>query len=175
MPKDHLQFQMYCKGLRFPPYMRTGKACSYILPFAKEFCKGKGLDIGGFEGSAFPGAKLINPVIEDGFDAYKLPEGKFDYIFSSHTLEHLPDYVGALKLWKEHLIDVDGVLFLYLPHPDMVCWLPQHNKKHLHMFYPKDIEQLLNDLGFVDVLVSERDLYWSFAAVGVKRYNGHCP
>lgn len=157
--------EMYCKGLYYPAYMKKGKACSFILPFAQEFCKGEGLDIGGFDGQAFPGARPINLVIPDEFDAYKLPDGRYDYIFSSHTLEHLHDYVGALKYWKEHLKVVDGVLFLYLPHPDMVCWLPQNNKKHLHLFYPKDIEQLLLDLGFVDVLVSERDLYWSFCAV----------
>lgn len=166
----------YCKGNRYPAYMRTGAACRFIQPFAQEFCQGNGLDIGGFGTSVFPGAMPINLVIkEDKFDAYKLPPGPFDYIFSSHTLEHLPDYVKAVKYWKEHLKEIDGVLFLYLPHPDMVCWRPQHNQKHFHMFYPKDIEELLNDLGFVDVIVSERDLYWSFAAVGFTRYNGHCP
>lgn len=167
--------EVYCKGERYPSYMKGGSACSFILPFAQEFCKGEGLDIGGFDNQVFPGAKPINIIIPDEFDAYNLPEGKFDYIFSSHTLEHLPDYVKALKLWMEHLKDVEGVLFLYLPHPDMVGWRPQHNKKHLHMFYPKDIDQLLRDLGFDDVIVSERDLYWSFCAVGIKRYNGHCP
>lgn len=155
--------------------MKRGQACSYIMPFAVEFCKGKGLDIGGFDASVFPGAQAINVVLPDKFDAYSLPDGKFDFIFSSHTLEHLPDYVRALMYWKEHLKEIDGVLFLYLPHPDMVCWLPQNNKKHLHMFYPKDMERLLIDLGFVDVIVSERDLYWSFCAVAFTRNNGWCP
>lgn len=167
--------EVYCNGIQYPAYLKRGKACSYIMPFALEFCKGNGLDIGGFDTSVFPGARPINLVIPDQFDAYNLPDGKFDFIFSSHTLEHLPEYVRALKYWKEHLKEIDGVLFLYLPHPDMVCWRPQHNKKHLHMFYPKDIEQLLLDLGFVDVIVSERDLYWSFCAVAFTRNNGWCP
>ncbi|MBI5078285.1 MAG: methyltransferase domain-containing protein [Candidatus Yonathbacteria bacterium] len=166
--------EVYCKGIRYPSYMKRGNACSYIMPFAVEFCKGRGLDIGGFDNSVFPGAQAINVVIPDKFDAYNLPAGKFDFIFSSHTLEHLPDYVRALMYWKEHLKEIDGVLFLYLPHPDMVCWLPQNNKKHFHMFYPKDMERLLLDLGFVDVIVSERDLYWSFCAVAFTRNNGWC-
>lgn len=165
----------YCKDKYYPAYMKRGDACRFILPFAREFCQGNGLDIGGFGKSVFPGAKPINVVIPDEFDAYSLPPGKYDYIFSSHTLEHLPDYVKALVYWKEHLKEIDGVLFLYLPHPDMECWLPQNNKKHLHMFYPEDMKKLLIDLGFVDVLVSERDLYWSFAAVAFTRNNGWRP
>ena len=91
---------------------------------------------------------------EDEFDAYHLPDEKYDYIFSSHTLEHLLNYVEALRYWKEHLV-VRGVLFLYLPHPTMEYWLPQNNPK------------LLKDLGFEIVLHSERDLYWSFSVIGV--------
>jgi hypothetical protein len=48
----------------------------------------------------------------------------------------------------------------------MRYWRPQHNRKHLHLFWPADVSEMLVDLGFVDVLHSERDLYWSFAVVG---------
>jgi len=156
------------KDSLYPAYIKTGNAASYIVPFAKEFCKGNGLDIGGFLDWTFPGAVPINIVIDDQWDAYHLPDEKYDYIFSSHTLEHLPDYVGALRYWKEHL-KPNGVLFLYLPHPDMEYWRPQNNYKHLHLFYPKDMRDLLVDIGFEDVLYSERDLYWSFSVVGTLR------
>ena len=161
---DELVFEY--KNKVYPSYIKTGNAASYVIPFAKEFCKGEGLDIGGFFDWTFPGAKPINITIDDKFDAYNLPDKKYDYIFSSHTLEHLPDCVRALEYWKAHLIS-DGVLFLYLPHPDMGYWLPQNNRKHLHSFYPKDIHRLLEDIGFNCVLSSERDLYWSYTVVGM--------
>ncbi len=96
-----------------------------------------------------------------------LPEGEWDYVFSSHGLEHLPNYVAALEHWKTR-IRAGGVLFLYLPSEDMEYWRPQHCRKHLHSFRPEQIAQLLRDLGFVNVLHSERDLAWSFAVVGWK-------
>lgn len=156
----------YYKGNLYPEYLKHGNGNAFIKPFAEHFCKGEGLDIGGFFKCTFPGAKSINILNSDRFDAYHLPDEKYDYIFSSHTLEHLYDCVGALKYWKEHLKE-RGVLFLYLPHPDMEYWLPQNNRKHLHLFYPEDIRKLLEDLGFKYALHSERDLYWSFAVVGM--------
>lgn len=164
MSKDKPMF-LY-KNRLYPKYIKNGNAASYIIPFAKEFCKGKGLDIGGFLDWTFPKAIPINILIEDEWNAYNLPNEKYDYIFSSHTLEHLPDYIKALIYWKGHL-KKSGILFLYLPHPDMEYWLPQNNQKHLHSFYPKGMAKVVEDLGFFQVLYSERDLYWSFSIVGV--------
>jgi len=153
------------KNKTYPAYIRQGNACSFIVPYAKEFCRGKGLDIGGYFDWTFPGARPVNILNQDGYDAYNLPKGRYDYIFSSHTLEHLPDYVKALHYWKRHL-KPGGVMFLYLPHPDMDYWLPQNNPKHLHSFSPELMRKLFCDIGMKDVLCSERDLYWSFAIVG---------
>lgn len=153
------------KNKFYPNYIKNGNAVKFIVPFAEQFCKGNGLDIGGFGSQCFPNAKLIDIQINDKWDAYNLPNKKYDYIFSSHTLEHLSNYVSALTYWKNHL-KKDGVLFLYLPHPDMEYWLPQNNQKHLHKFYPKDIKNILYELNFSKVIVSKRDLYYSFSVIG---------
>jgi SAM-dependent methyltransferase len=155
------------KKVVYPNYIKNGNACSFVVPFAQCFCKGKGLDIGGYLDWTFPGAQAINIVNKDKWDAYHLPDRKYDYIFSSHTLEHLENYVNALEYWKDH-IKKGGVLFLYLPHPDMSYWLPQNNKKHLHTFNPEQMKILLEDLKFKSILYSERDLYWSFSVVAIK-------
>ena len=111
------------KGKLYPEYIRNGDAVGHIEKIAKSFCQGKGLDIGGFYGWTLPGAIPIN--IADkilDYDAYKLPDyDKLDYIFSSHCLEHLADPVKAIEYWKTKL-KPGGVLFLYLPHPDMIYW-----------------------------------------------------
>jgi len=152
-------------NITYPEYIKHGNACSFIEPFAKQFCVGEGLDIGGFADWVYSDSTPINIVIQDEYDAYNLPNKKYDYIFSSHTLEHLPKYVEALEYWKTRL-KKGGCLFLYLPHPDMEYWRPQNNRKHYHVFYPNDINKVLVDLGYKDVINSERDLLWSFSVIG---------
>ena len=98
-----------------------------------------------------------------------LPHADLDFIFSSHCLEHLADPIAALEHWKESLRP-GGVLFLYLPHPDMEYWRPENCRKHRHLFYPADIARALKTIGFDCVMHSERDLAWGFSCVGFKDF-----
>jgi len=151
----------------YPSYLKQGKAANFVFPFAKQFCIGDGLDIGGTEESHFPGTQIINLKVDDEFHAMNLPKKKYDFIFSSHTLEHVSgSEIEVLKYWKEHL-KTNGFLFLYLPHYDMEYWRPQNNKKHKHTFGPMSMKATLEILGFSNVLCSERDLYWSFSVIGI--------
>lgn len=150
------------RGQIYPSYLKEGNAAQFAIPAAQHFCKGKGLDVGCGKWP-FPGSIPIE--IKDGKDAMSLPNGAYDYIFSSHCLEHLNDPVSALEHWKSKL-KTGGVLFLALPHPDMRYWRPQFCRRHRHLFWPKDTAEMLNDLGFVNVIYSERDLSWSFQVVG---------
>jgi SAM-dependent methyltransferase len=153
------------RGGTYPEYLKHGNACQFIAPTAAKFCQGVGLDVGSGRWP-LPGATPVE--LKDGGDAMELPHGQFDYVFSSHCLEHLPNPVAALEHWKSR-IKPSGVLFLYLPHPDMEYWRPQHCRKHLHAWHPYEMAQILRDLGFSDVIHGERDLAWSFATVG---FNG---
>lgn len=153
------------RGRKYPDYLKTGNACSFVAPAARHFCKGSGLDVGA---AIWPLEGAIPVDLKDGGDAMNLPEGQFDFVFSSHCLEHLADPVSALEHWKTRL-KPGGVLFLNLPHPDMEYWRPQHCRKHLHQWWPKDMAKLVEDLGFVNVIHSERDMYWAFSVVG---FNG---
>ena len=153
------------KGILYPEYLKEGNAQSYISHIVKRFCNGIGLDIGGFGSWCLDNAFPINITIKDKFDAYNLPNKKYDFIFSSHTLEHLIDPIEALEVWKRHLRD-KGVLFLYLPHPDNEYWKPQWDRKHLHIWYPYEVVDILKSLGFNNIINSERDMYWSFSVVG---------
>ena len=140
-----------------------GNACRFIAPVAKIFCQGKGLDVGG---GAWPLEGAQRHDQEDG-GAYQLPDWQYDYIFSSHCLEHLANPITALTVWKEHLVS-GGVLFLYLPHPDMEYWRPQNCLKHRHIWPPEAMAGIITDLGFQDIVYSERDMAWSFCVVGYK-------
>ncbi|MFH1615919.1 MAG: class I SAM-dependent methyltransferase [Planctomycetota bacterium] len=82
--------------------------------FFERFCQGKGLDIG------YGGDLLADNCrgwdIEHG-DAQMLEgieDSEFDFVYSSHTLEHLDDAEVGLKNWWR-VIKPGGYLILYLP------------------------------------------------------------
>lgn len=150
------------EGALYPEYLKHGNAMQFIAPTALQFCKGRGLDIGAGQWP-LPGAQPVERAL--AHNAMMLPEGKFDFIFSSHCLEHLTDPVAALEHWKTRLRP-GGVLFLYLPSAEMRYWQTTKNRKHLHEWQPEQMERILRDLGFVDVIGGRRDLAWSFACVG---------
>lgn len=154
----------------YPKLQEEGFAMQYALPFFKKIIgEGKtGYDIGcNREEWKYPGALAIDPAINPEYDAYKLPKMKVDYVVSSHCLEHLPDWVGALDKWREVLHD-GGLLALYLPHPTQQYWLPWNNRKHLSALYPEMIAQYLNDRGWKDVFVTGYDLNCSYYAIARK-------
>ncbi len=151
------------EGQLYPDYLRHGNACQFIAPAAAHFCRGIGLDVGA---GRWPLPGSIPVDLKDGQDAMQLPEGRFDYVFSSHCLEHLANPIAALEHWTTRLRS-DGVLFLYLPHPDMAYWRPVNCRKHLHSWRPEEMADILGRLGYSEVIHSERDLAWSFAVVGL--------
>lgn len=192
----------------YPRFQAEGFASKFAFPFAKEVCKGLGVDVGcskiewsyNQKGSIYSIENKSYRLVDTGgvyadletFDDYKTYfsiMGKdylsfpidpsineyhatyfpnecenLDYIFSSHCLEHISDYVETLLYWKSKLKD-KGVLFLYLPSSTQRYWLPQHNRKHLHAFTPNIIKECLEDLGFNNIFVSGIDLNNSFCAM----------
>jgi len=152
------------KGAHYPLFQSMGFAAQFAIPFAKQVCHGIGYDIGCAKAEwAFPGATPIDTVL--GSCAYSLPEGKVDYIFSSHCLEHLPNWVDALDHWTSRL-KRGGVLFLYLPHYSQKYWRPWHNRKHIHCFTREPIVDYLSDTGYSTIFASQVDLNHSFMVMG---------
>jgi SAM-dependent methyltransferase len=153
------------KGEVYPIFQTKGNASQFAIPFAKHFCKGKGYDIGFCkEEWKLPEAIGIDECLNDGFNASNLPESNVDYIFSSHCLEHVTDWVETLEYWIK-TIKPGGTLFLYLPDISQKYWRPWHNKKHHHSFTPQIIKTFLEDHNCKDIFVSGIDLNNSFMAV----------
>jgi SAM-dependent methyltransferase len=108
--------------------------------FFETYCKGNGIDIG------FGGDLLVENCrgwdLEDG-DA-QLMEGvsdeSYDFVYSSHTLEHLPDPELALANWWR-IIKPGGHLIVCVPHRDLYekkKTLPSRwNLDHKHFFMPE--------------------------------------
>ena len=152
----------------YPHFQAEGNASQFSIPFAKHFCKGVGYDIGCNRLEwAYPGATAVDLLFDDEWEAYNLPDTKVDYIYSSHCLEHLPDWISALDYWTSKL-KVGGVLFLYLPHYNQEYWRPWNNRKHLHIFTPEIIKDYMESRGYTNIFHSDRDMNDSFMFVGEK-------
>jgi len=156
------------KGQQYPKFQTEGNASQFAIPYAKHVCKGNGYDIGCMKREwAFPGATPIDIVFDDPWDATHLPEKNVDFIFSSHCLEHLQNWVDVLDYWYSYLND-EGVLFLYLPDYSQEYWRPWHNRKHLNIFTPTIIKDYMEHKQFKNVFVSSVDLNNAFMAMGNK-------
>lgn len=159
-----------CEGQNYPAFQASGFAARFAFPYAQEVCKGVGYDIGcGRPEWAFPGAIPVDPALGTEYDARHLPIAYVDYIFSSHTLEHLDDWFGAIKFWTSR-IKPEGTLFLYLPHYDQRYWRPWNNRSHKNILTPEIVKDALVALDYRSIFVSGRDLNHSFMVMGEKSY-----
>ena len=163
-------------GKIYPKFQTEGNASQFAIPFAKKFCKGVGYDIGCNRIDwSFPGSIPVDLVFDDGKDAYNLPDEKVDYIYSSHCLEHLEDWVSALDYWTSKLklskvINDGGQLFLYLPDYSQEYWRPWNNRKHRHVLTPEILKQYLTDRYYTQIFVSGVDLNNSFMITATRGF-----
>jgi predicted SAM-dependent methyltransferase len=156
------------KGNIYPEFQTQGNAAQFAIPYAKHVCIGKGVDIGcNREEWKFPGAYAVDPEIND-YHALNFPHDNLDYIFSSHCLEHLLDWVDVLDYWTAKLKS-GGTLFLYLPDYSQTYWRPWNNRKHINIFTPNIIADYMQDCGYTNIFKSEVDLNNAFMVMGEKR------
>lgn len=121
------------------------------------YCRGRGLDIG-------YGGDLVTPGC-DGWDSEhgdaqyleSVADQSYDFVYSSHTLEHMVYCDVALKNWWR-VLKPGGYLLLSVPHRDLYekkQRLPSRwNSDHKHFFLPDrddppdtiGLEQLLREV-----------------------------
>lgn len=180
----------------YPKFQSTGFAARFAFPFAQEVCKGVGMDIGYNRPEwKLPGAfgvdenRMCNTTGQEfgniKCSAMELPmsispkDTYWDYIFSSHCLEHLPNWVDALDYWLSVLktrrsghdgfaATPGGVLFLYLPAYSQEYWRPWNNRKHKHVLDPTVIRDYLDSKLCHHIFVSGIDLNDSFMVIAEK-------
>lgn len=155
------------EGEQYPLFQASGYASRFALPFAKEYCKGIGYDIGcnRLEWS-LPDSQPIDTEIDDLYSANCLPAVEVDYIFSSHCLEHVLDWVRVLDYWRTK-VKKGGVIFLYLPHYSQRYWRPWNNDKHINILTSEMLKDYFEHNGAKFVQTSGVDLNNSFYVVAV--------
>ena len=155
------------KGNVYPAFQAEGNAAQFAISYAKHVCKGEGVDVGCMkEEWAFPGAYPVDPALNN-YDALNFPYENLDYIFSSHCLEHVYDWVTVLDYWSSKLKS-GGTLFLYLPDYSQEYWKPWNNRKHLNIFTPEIIFDYMNDNNYKNIFKSGVDLNNAFMVMGEK-------
>jgi len=152
----------------YPSFQANGNGSQFAIPYALHVCKGEGFDIGCMKKEwSFPGSIPIDLSFDDEYDAMNLPGKEVDYIFSSHCLEHIDDWVDAMDYWYD-TIKEGGTLFLYLPDYSQEYWRPWNNKKHRNMFSAQIIEDYMLHKGYKKVFKTGVDLNNSFMIMGEK-------
>ena len=108
--------------------------------FFEKYCQGRGLDIGYGGDPIMPEARGWDFEHGDAQLLKGLDDASFDFVYSSHLLEHLPDCELALRNWWR-VLKPGGYLLLYLPHRDLYekkRELPSRfNDDHEHFFMPE--------------------------------------
>jgi SAM-dependent methyltransferase len=152
-------------GEKYLTFQNQGNASQFSIPFAKHLCNGVGYDIGFCkEEWKLPGAIGIDINLSNGYHANSLPSELVDYIYSSHCLEHVDNWVETLELWISKLKN-GGILFLYLPDFSQKYWRPWNNRKHKHCFTSEILKNFLLDKQMKNIYVSGVDLNNSFMVV----------
>lgn len=96
----------------------TSKSKEYFGILEQKVFKGNGIDIGCGDYPIFPNVKCFD--IEDG-DANKIShyiKEQFDFVFSSHCLEHMRNPSKAIKEWWK-LVRNNGYLYVIVPDEDL--------------------------------------------------------
>jgi predicted SAM-dependent methyltransferase len=156
------------KETNYPEFQTQGNAAQFAIPYAKHVCIGTGIDVGCNRLEwTYPGAWPVDPTINN-YDALNFPYTDLDYIFSSHCLEHLTNWVTVLDFWTSRLKS-GGTLFLYLPDYTQIYWRPWNNRKHVNIFTADIISDYMQDAGYVNIFKSGVDLNNAFMVMGEKR------
>jgi SAM-dependent methyltransferase len=158
----------YKESKKYPDYLKIGNAKKGIEFLAKKYCQGKGIDIGAGNWSFENSRPIENNKDENAFKINE-KDNSLDFVFSSHTIEHLKEWQKALKEWQRVLKN-KGILFLYLPHPICKMWEKGINKQHLwnpepeiiSHFLENELKMKIKDISYIP------DFYSSFYIIAEK-------
>ncbi|RLC88829.1 MAG: hypothetical protein DRJ03_00905 [Chloroflexi bacterium] len=161
------QVQGIAAGLSKCKWVEHHNQMTYIETEARKWCLGKGVDIGAGN-HAFPGARPINDNEFENAYSIDRQDNYYNYVFSSHCLEHLERPWEAVSEWYR-VLQPNGILFLYLPHPNYIPWRPHKNRWHKWITEPHKVIQGLQESSFYIIeATTEPDVAFGFYVVARK-------
>lgn len=137
--------------------METGKAKNrrILEGFFDKYCKGKGIDIGCGQDPITPDCVQWDRTEGDAHFMRGISPNTYDFVYSSHCLEHLDNPDVALFTWFR-ILKVGGFLILFVPHRDLYekkKILPSRFNKDHKNFYLIDRHEKPCTIGIVPFVV----------------------
>jgi len=86
--------------------------------FFKTYFQGRGIDVGYGGDLVVPNCRGWDVEDGDAHDLAGIADATFDFVYSSHVLEHLDDPARAIRNWWR-VLRPGGYLILYLPERDL--------------------------------------------------------
>jgi SAM-dependent methyltransferase len=150
---------LYSYGQRFPAFVPNGKALDIGCGSGVflNLLKRHGWQVRGIDFSATAAMRAKTDFDIDVFvgDVENAPfeDAAFDFIYLSHSIEHLPDPLSAMKRVAQ-LLKPTGQVFVETPNIESfsakICreyWMPLETPRHLHLFSPATLTTLLRRAG----------------------------
>ncbi len=126
------------------PHSETAKIRQYVWPWIKD---GKGVDLGcgfdkvhprciGMDSIKTPTVDVVGNIT----DLSRWGNEEFDWIFSSHAIEDIPDTEGTFREWLR-VLRLGGTFIVYCPYRHYYPNIgqPGANQDHVHDFVPSEI------------------------------------
>ncbi len=105
----------------------------------EKYLHGRGIDIGcGLDPLKPPHGTVEKWDLQEGDAKYLegIPDNTFDFVYSSHCLEHLTDIPVALRNWRR-VLKPTGILYFVVPDfllYEKLCFPSRYNSDHKHTF-----------------------------------------
>ena len=137
--------------------METKKAYPRRLAegFLERYCQGQGIDIGCSDDPIFPHVVCWDKPQGDATVMAGVADETFDFVHSSHCLEHIDHSITALRNWFR-ILKTGGYLILLLPHQHLYerrkqlpsLWNPDHRRFYTPASLLQEIERALPVNGY---------------------------
>ncbi len=122
--------------------------------FFENYLQGSGLDIGFGGDLVVPNARGWDFEHGDAQYLNGLNNEQFDFVYSSHTLEHMQDHAAALKNWFR-VLKKGGYLIIYIPHRDLYekkKTLPSRFNPNHTAFFLIDKDEAPDTIGIIPLI-----------------------
>ena len=135
-------------------FLETGAGTGYMTR--------KFLDLG-YSGACFELSDSARVKLRKNLEGYEdriqiansldeLSNQEFDYLLSFEVLEHIEDYLAALRHWSDHL-KPDGTLFITVPAHQRKFGKSDELAGHIRRYERLQLETLLKQAGFERILI----------------------
>ena len=140
------------------------------------FCQGLGLDVGSGDRTlkediiTLDKHNLDANFIGDAQNLVQFKDKTFDYVYSSHILEHCLDIVGTIKEWAR-VVKLHGYIVLvypdarFIPNKDH----PQCDPQHKWDLQREDLREIIKCISCVEIVNKRAEAHENYSALFVLR------